>query len=377
MIRTDSGYVRNVNWIFVLIASILTLLAFWEIRSIVMLSIAAVLLTIFISMPVRVFMKTGLNRGLAILLSMFSGIVVVIILSLVVFPALFDQFEVLFTDVVPTGVEQLIERWNSGELFEQIPFLEEAVSGVEINDETINQIVGPITSALGSISGSVIPLIGGVASALLSTLIVIFICLYLIAEPDRYIRGMISLTPLWYRDRTREILEKLDDTARAWIRVTGASMVITGIGSGIGLALIGIEQWAALGVLAGVLSFIPNFGPILAVIPSIAVAIVQAPEYTLVVVVIIYGVSFFQSQVVGPILANEGMNLAPVLILLGQIVFGIFFGFLGIMLAVPLTAMFVILVQEIYVRDVLGDNSTLKSEEIEKDDHMELEPSPD
>jgi predicted PurR-regulated permease PerM len=132
-------------------------------------------------------------------------------------------------------------------------------------------------------------------------------------------------------------------------------MLLVGAGTALGLALIGIQQWVALGVLAGVMSFIPNFGPIGALIPSIAVAIIQAPQYLFVVVLIIYGISFIQSQVVGPILASENMNLAPVLILIGQIVFGLFFGFLGIMLAVPLTAITVVLIEEIYIKDILGD----------------------
>jgi predicted PurR-regulated permease PerM len=240
----------------------------------------------------------------------------------------------------------------------------ESFQNFEIDPNMLSQAIGQIANALGEFSGSVIPLLGDVASALLSFLIIIFLCLYLIAEPDLYIDGVIRMTPLWYRQRTREILARLDDTIRAWVRVTGVSMLITGVGTAIGLAVLGIQQWAALGVLAGVMSFIPNFGPIVALVPSIAVAIIQTPQYTLLVVVIIYGVSFVQSQIFAPILARESMKLAPVLILVGQIVFGVFFGFMGIMLAVPLTAMLVVLIEEIYIKDILGDyREVLKTKE--------------
>ena len=106
-------------------------------------------------------------------------------------------------------------------------------------------------------------------------------------------------------------------------------MVVVAILTGLGLSLLGIREWVALGVLAGVLSFIPNFGPVVALIPSVAVALVQAPENVVWTAVIIYGVSFFQSQVVSPVLASERMNMPAILILLGQIIFGFFFGFLG------------------------------------------------
>ena len=67
--------------------------------------------------------------------------------------------------------------------------------------------------------------------------------------------------------------------------------------------------------------------------------------------------SLFQSQVISPVLASERMNMPAILILLGQIIFGFFFGFLGLMLAVPLSACLAVLVDEMYVKDVLGDRS--------------------
>lgn len=361
MLKTDTGHFRNIHWIFVALFAVLLTLALWQIRTILMLVLAAVMLTVFASMPVRYLVGRGMGRGLAIFVSLCGGVAIVTLMILLVFPTLLQQFSVLFTDIIPQGIERLIDRWNSGELIQQIPVLQQipniqtTIQGLVIDENVVNQVLGQAAAALGEVGGSVIPLIGDVAGAILSLLIIIFLCMYFIAEPDRYIEGVVRLSPLWYRRRTREILGRLDDIIRAWLRVTGASMLITGVGTAAGLAILGIQQWAALGVLAGVLSFIPNFGTLLALIPSVAVAIIQAPQYTLLVVIIIYGVSFVQSQVIGPIMARESMKIAPVMILIGQIVFGIFFGFLGIMLAVPLTGAMIVLINEIYVKDVLGD----------------------
>lgn len=357
MIRTDSGFSKNINWVFVGIISIIFVAAMWSIRSILMLAFAAVLLTVFVSIPVRFFVNRGVSRPLAIVLANVLGIVSVVVLMALVLPTLVDQFRVLFADIIPQGVDRIIEAWNRGDFYTAFPFLEDVLRNVNlaITPDFINQALTQIVNALGSLSGSVVPLVGSVANVLLSTLIIFFLCVYFLAEPQRYLDGVVSLTPLWYRDRMREILVRIDKTIRAWWRVTAASMLVVGIGTAVGLAIIGVEQWAALGVLSGVLSFIPNFGPLLALIPSIAVAVIQAPESMLLVVVIIYGVSFLQSQIIGPLLASESMNLAPVLVLIGQIVFGVFFGFLGVMLAVPLTALTVDLVSEIYVKDVIGD----------------------
>jgi predicted PurR-regulated permease PerM len=374
MMRTDSGYSVNLNSIFLGIITVVLLMMLWQIRGILMLAVAAVMLTVLASMPVRFFMKFGVNRGLAILLSMVGGVVALIFLGMLVFPTLIAQFAVLFTDIIPSGINQLIDLWNSGEFYERIPYLQDALANVEIDGDLINQGVQQVSQALSRVGGSVLPLLGGVASAGLSMLIVFFLCIYLISQPDRYINGIISLSPLWYRDRTREILERIDTTIRAWLRVTAASMILIGLGTAAGLWLVGIDQWAALGVLSGALSFIPNFGTVAALIPAVAVAIVQAPGSVIVVVLIILVMSFIQAQIIGPILTAGTMNLAPVLVLVGQIVFGVFFGFLGIMLAVPLTAICVVLVEELYIKDVLGDidddEKTKNVESIETDDGM-------
>ncbi|MCA9892587.1 MAG: AI-2E family transporter [Anaerolineae bacterium] len=369
---------NSYNWIFVLLIAIVLLIALWTIRGILLLAFAAVLLTVFATAPVRIFERWGMNRGVAILLSVFLGILLIVVAIMLVFPTLIQQFSVLFTDIIPRGVEQLIEEWNSGRVFDAFPFLEDYVQNFVIDTEVINQIATQLGNALGTLGGSVLPIVGSVANTLLSILIIIFLSMYFLAEPRRYISGIIAMTPKWYRTRMQEILEVCDDTIRAWLRVTGASMLLVGIGTAIGLALIGVEQWAALGVLAGVLSFVPNFGPLMALIPSIAVAIIQAPENTLWVIFIIYGMSFLQSQIVGPLLANESMKLAPVLILIGQVVFGVFFGFLGIMLAVPLTALGVVLISEIYIKDFLGDRLWGSVKPVEEAEYMEeLMPSPD
>jgi len=384
MLRTDTGYIRNINWVFIAIISLIIVGAAWQIRAILMYVFASILLVVFFGIPIRwLFDHSRLNRGLAILVSVIGFIVLLVLLAGLIFPTLFAQFAELTTDVIPRGIEQLIQFWNSGAVFEQIPLLEtvispDALNQIEITDEQINTLINQVSSALGAVGGTVIPFLGDLASTVLAVLIIFFLSMYFLAEPDRYIDGVITLTPLWYRTRTREIFVRLDKTLRAWVGVTVTSMLVVGVGTGAGLAFLGVQEWVALGVLAGVMSFIPNFGTIIALVPALAVAAVQVPGSVGWVFVVIYGVSFIQSQVVAPILASENMNLAPVMILVGQIVFGIFFGFMGIMLAVPLTAVLIALVDEIYVKDMLGDTGEVPEVTAhEVEEMLELQPEAD
>ena len=354
MISSTSPNNRNINWIFTAIFTIILLLAIWKIRNILMLVFAASLLVILFNVPIRFLIERGIQRTFAILITVVGFIAVLILFVLAVFPTLLEQFRLLITEILPNGIELLIERWN--EFYDESALLKEWFSDSEVNSDLVGQIFGQMSSAIGELGGTVLPFVGGIANVALSTFLVFLLSMYLLAEPYRYVDGVVKLTPRWYRHRMREILNSLDDIVRAWLRNTGIAMIFTTIFTGFGLYLIGIEQWLALAVLAGGLTFIPNFGFLVTMLMAITVGIVQAPNFIWIIIIIIYGVNLLESQLVSPILANENLNIPPLLILVGQIIIGIFFGFLGIMLAVPITAIFVVLVREIYIRDILGDN---------------------
>ena len=354
----------------------------WEIRGTLMLTFAAVVLVVLFTMPVRLLMhRFEMSRLVAILVSVIGFFVILGLIGMPILRTIVNQFDVL-ANLIPQGLEQARVSITTEALLEQFPFLDGVISDenqVLINDDLINQFVSQVTDAVGRLGGTVLPVVGGVANTILSALIIFFLSMYLLAEPDLYVSGIIKLTPTWYRVRMLAILRRIDTTLRAWLSVTAVSMLVVAILTGLGLAMLDIREWLALGVLAGMLSFIPNFGPVVAVVPAVAVAFVQARENVLWTVVVIYGVSFVQSQVVSPILAKERMNMPAILILLGQIIFGFFFGFLGLMLAVPLSACFAVLVDEMYVKDILGDrDKSMAEEEVPADDVTmeELVPEP-
>lgn len=354
----------------------------WQIRGTLMLTFAAVILVVLFTMPVRLLMnRFKLHRVVAIVVSVIGFFIVLALLGVPILRAIGDQYEPLRTQV-GGGLEQVRQSLTREALLEQgsilkdvIPIIDDLFAGGEIaqpSDDLIGQAVSQVTDAVGRLGGSVLPVVGGVANTILSVLIIFFLSMYLLAEPELYVSGIIKLTPIWYRDRMLGILRRLDSTLRAWLNVTAVSMVAVAILTGLGLRLVGIQEEAfALGVLAGILSFIPNFGPVVALVPSVAVAILDAPHNVIWVVVIIYGVSFFQSQVISPVLASERMNMPAILVLLGQIIFGFFFGFLGLMLAVPLSACVAVIVDEMYVKDVLGDREPAKLKKDE--DRLETE----
>ncbi len=354
-VSPNTAYSSVTRWVLTALAVIILLVAAWIIRGILMLTLASVILVVMFTMPIRMMIRHGVPRTIATIASLILVLLLVVILIGTALPTLIQQFTVLATVIVPQGVEALAARWTSGELLAQYPFLS-FLQDLDVQP-FLDTVGSQFATALGQLGVQVLPVLGGVADTVLSVLIVIFLSMYLLSNPQMHQEGLIKLFPLWYRHRVREIIARLDLMLRGWLRATVISMAFVAIATGVGMALLGIQQAAALGVLAGVLSFIPNFGPIIALIPSIAVGIVQAPENLGWIIVVIYGVSFIQSQIVTPILVAGSIRLPPVLVLLGQIVAGAFLGFLGLMLAVPITAIIMILVQEVYIKDMLGDLS--------------------
>ncbi len=351
-------YSATTRWVLVAVVVVGLLIAAWIIRGILLLTLASVILVVLFTMPIHFFMRLGIPRSLAALLSLIFVTLSMIVLMLAALPTLVQQFTTLVTVIIPQGIEAIVQQWQSGAIIQQYPFLE-FIKTINFDLPTvINTLSVQLAQAAGQFGVSVLPVLGGVADTVLSALIMIFLSIYLLANPQMHQEGIIRLFPLWYRQRAREIIARLDQVLRGWLRATVISMALVGVATWGGLALLGIQQAAALGVLAGIMSFIPNFGTIVALIPSIAVGIVQTPESWGWVIVVLYGVSFLQSQILTPLLVQGSIRLPPVLVLLGQIVAGAFFGFLGLVLAVPLTAIVMVLVQEVYIGDVLGDRMT-------------------
>jgi predicted PurR-regulated permease PerM len=364
----NSYSAETTRWVMIAVAVVVFLAIMWAIRSILLLTLASIILVIFFTIPVRFLSRFGVRRTPAVLLSIFATLALIFLLARVALPTLATQFTTLTTETIPNGARELVNQINSGELFANSPFLYELlqpfIDEFRIDTDLLNEISRQLVNSIGQIGVSVLPVVGDVASTALSVLIVVFLSLYFLIDPRGYTEGFIRLFPLSYRDRIDFIIGRINYTLRRWLEGTFLSMIFVGIGTWIGLSILQLREAAALGVLAGVLSFVPNFGQLVAVIAAIVVGVVQAPENLVWIIIVIYGMSFIQSQIFSPLLFSESIKLPPVMVLLGQIISGALFGFLGILLAVPISAVLLILIQEVYIKDILGDRQVRQTDAV-------------
>ncbi len=365
---------QTTRWVITALLVIIGLLAFWEIRNILLLLLTSIVLVVLITTPIRFLTRRGLNRTLATIISLLIIPVFFLVLTLTVLPLLATQFATL-SQLVEAGINRLQVGWASldamppryflgwrydivGLEIPRDPFLQATstfVNSFQFDAELITQVANQIFSAFGQFGVTVIPVVGGVASVFLNFLIIIFMSMYLLTDPKGHENGIIRLLPIHYRRRGREIMDRLDLAMRGWLESTLLAMVFVGVVTWIGLTLLGLDEALALGVIAGLLAFVPTFGTLIAAILAVAVGILQQPQNVGWIIVVTYAISLVQSQVISPLLVAGRINIPPILVLLGQIIAAVFFGFLGILLAVPLTAILIVLIEEIYVKDILGD----------------------
>jgi len=194
-------------------------------------------------------------------------------------------------------------------------------------------------------------------------IIMLFIAIFVAVDPGMYHRGLMHLFPHSARGRAGEVLSATATTLRRWLLLQMISMLVIGVVTTIALMLLGIKGAIALGIIAAILEFIPYVGPILSAVPAVGMALLDGPEKVVYVLLAYTAIQQLEGVVLQPLLMKEGLELPPVMTILGQALFSLVFGFLGLLLAVPLMASVLVPVKLLYVRDVVGDEVTVPGED--------------
>ncbi len=185
--------------------------------------------------------------------------------------------------------------------------------------------------------------------------IILAIGLYLAAEPGLYKNGFLQLIPAARRARTREVLEAVGSTLQWWLWGKLLGMLVIGVLTTLGLLLLGIPLALTLGLLAALLTFIPNIGPILAVVPAALLALIESPTKAFYVLALYFVIQTIESYLITPLVQRRTISMPPALTITAQMVMGVLLGAMGVVLATPLTAAAMVVVKMLYVEDALGE----------------------
>jgi predicted PurR-regulated permease PerM len=322
------------------IVSVVVIIAFaWFAMKLLMLLFLGALVSIPLRrLSERISREGNLSHGVSMALTVLVLVAVLGSMAWLVAERIVMQTTELSSEV-RMAFETVREDLRRYEWFQSIT-AELPASGEILNGSLLSRITGAASSAL---------------TAVVSFIFVVIVAIYMASQPGLYTNGVKRLLPFKSRKRADEVFNVIDDSLARWIIGRLALMVINGVLTTIALWTIGVPLAATLGVLAGLLNFIPNFGPFFAAIPALLIAFVESPILALYTGIIYVAVQMVDGYVLTPLVDRKSVELPPVVTLGAQVLLGVLSGFVGLLVASPLTATVMILIKMLYIEDVLGD----------------------
>lgn len=210
-------------------------------------------------------------------------------------------------------------------------------------------IQSKLRERLSGMSRYLFPFITSTVEVLGGLLIILFLAIYFAAEPELYRRGLLSFLPAKRRARGVVMMDRIATVLRKWLITQLIAMATIGIVTTTVLLIFRVKAALALGVLAGLFEFIPTVGPILSALPGVAMGFLDSPEKAGYLALAYWGIQFLEGHILIPLLMKEGLRIPPALTVIVQALLTIIFGFIGLMVAVPLLATVIVIFQMLYL----------------------------
>lgn len=370
---TQSELVRAA---LVVVATLVGLQLLWQARFLVLTTFLGVLLGLAASQGVDwIQTKVRIKRAFAAPIVVFGTVALLVLVGAWAGPTLASQSQELRSKL-PEAVTKL-EVWLAAN---QPRLLDAIAPTLQDTADALPQPAGApsrLLNALGEHSPRITSFAFGVLQSTIlvfaAIVLVIFLAVYIATDPGVYRRGLLALVPDYRRARFGELLTLLSKTLKTWFATQLIAMLVIAVVITTTLALIGVRGALALGVLAGILEFIPNVGPTLSAIPAILMGFADSPRMALTVVGVYWVIQFLENNLLIPYLMKEQLDLPPALTLVTQVIMAYVFGFLGLFVAIPLLATVVVTVRMLWVE---GDLPTVQTMEFLTVPGLDLDATP-
>jgi predicted PurR-regulated permease PerM len=180
--------------------------------------------------------------------------------------------------------------------------------------------------------------------------VVLFLGIFFTVSPKLYTEGIVALVPKRGRPKAADVLNVAGDHLKKWLKGQLFAMFVVFVLTSIGLLIIGVPLWLVLALIAGLLNFIPNFGPLIAMIPAVLIGLMQSPLSAGLVAGLYILVQMVESNFITPMVQKKLLDIPPALIIMAQLFMGPLTGGWGLVLATPILVFLIVLVQELYIK---------------------------
>lgn len=344
-----------------LIATAAAALLLWNLREVLLLLFAAIVLAMALCTLVGVVQqRLGCRRPLALVASLLGLLTLLVVAIAAVVPPFVSQFQELLQQV-PAALSLATRMLRQGmDQSSQMLYGKEALHWLQQSWQS--QSSNGLDPATGLLR--LLGLAGNLGSGLVELLFVIAVSVMIAIQPIAYREVFVLLVPSFYRRRFRQVLLLCGDALSSWMGGVLISSLFVGVLAGIGLSVLGVKLVAANALLAGLLNIIPNVGPTLSTVFPLSVALLDSPYKALAVLALYVVVQHLESYLITPSVMHHQVKLLPGLTLMAQFLFTVLFGPLGLLLALPLAVCLQVVIREVLIHDVLDPWKRLRTSEL-------------
>jgi predicted PurR-regulated permease PerM len=337
---SDAEFIRK---ILIALGLVLFTLLLWKLSDVLLLAFGAVLVAILLhsaAAPLERYLRVPGRWSLTVA----TLIIFVVFLAII---ALFGtQVRAQFSNVV-----------------ERLPFA--------LDNFAKNLGIGPVSDDLSEImnnapTGGMAARLAGIGGVILDGLadfiLVVIAGIYIAAAPRIYQQGFVKLFPIRHHEKVESSLQASGQALKLWLTSQLIAMACVAVLSTIAYWLIGLPSALALGLIGGLADFIPFLGPILGALPAVLIAFSVSGEAALWTVLAVLAIQQIEGNIIFPLVARSVISIPPALALFAILIGSVLFGTLGLIFGFPLAVLTYVLVKKLYVRETLGEHTTVPGE---------------
>ena len=297
--------------------------------------------------------KWGLSRVMSTIVITLSAVFIFVLLFLLVVPTLIGQLGQLISQI-GTFIENLPETWAGWKATLQSRF-----PNLDLQGDFLQQQLTSIGTAIQARGGDLVAALLSSAQGLINVMVLVVIVpvvtFYMLMDWDRMVTQIDDLLPRDHQETVRDLGRQIDRTLASFIRGQGTVCLILGTYYAIALMIAGLNFGLIVGFIAGLISFIPYVGAVVGGVLAVGLALIQwwggadvidgqtvdvaRNWFAIISVAVFFGIGqFFEGNILTPNLVGSSIGLHPVWLILALSVFGSLFGFVGMLVAVPVAA---------------------------------------
>jgi predicted PurR-regulated permease PerM len=298
-----------------------------------LLGFAGILFAVMLDIPVE-YLARHMPRVVAVLLVLGVGSALFALGLRLALPVIGHQFAVV-VGAVPAGLERLLDWWNrSGAVPRSF-----SVPNLQLSD------------VLSTVAGQVVPVVSGTLAVVAGVSVVVTMGAFLCVDPHADRRVLEALVPQTQRSLVHARWSGVAWALRRWVAGSLITMALVGSLTALGLLAVGVHGWLGLGMITFFTTAVPYLGSVVSGLAVFGAGLADSPGKALLGLGIFAAVQALQGSVISPIVNKAAVHTPPAILLVCQIVFAASFGVLGILLAQPVLAVALVLIEPNAIKD--------------------------